>query len=124
MSSKVRSLVTGAVLLAGTVIPLGAPAVSASSGDLGKRLAAACARVPAVETRVHQVIARLEGGADVRGSLAWFQVQIDRATAATRPKLAAALTQRKAVLTGKLALLHQQQVALDKVAAICASRGL
>lgn len=98
--------------------------VAASSGDdIGPRLNAACLRVPNLQIRTDNALARLQADAATRGSLAWLQTRIDKATAENHPQLVTVLQNRLAVRTAKVAVLEQQQQTLADLAAICAEHG-
>jgi hypothetical protein len=127
-----RSLAGVCLALAATVA-VGVPAVAAQSGSTTEapapdaatqaqrraRLEKACARVPTVAERVDGVIARLEGDAGTKGSLAWLQTKIDAASEAGREQLVTVLQNRLDVRTARLALLHERRDALTDLARIC-----
>lgn len=118
-----RTWTMAAVALAATGA-LAMPAVaSAAPSDPHGRLEAVCARVPGLTTRVDAAIARLEGDASTRGSLAWLQVQIDRAQRNDRPQLVTVLQNRLEVRTARLDLLKAQAGLLDTVGRLCADHG-
>lgn len=110
------------VLAIGALLPM-ATSASAGDNDLGQRLHLACARVPSAQTRVTMAIARLEGGADAKGSLAWFPARIAEATAANHPRIAQDLRHRLDVLTPKLDVLHLQAGRLGRATDYCRSKG-
>ena len=112
------------LLSVGALVPAGASNASASDGDLAERLRVACLRIPDVQTRVTNVIARLEGPVDVKGSLAWFDAHIAQATAANHPRIAQALQSRRDILAIKLELLHHRQDRLAKGTDYCRSKGV
>lgn len=112
-------------LLVGVLAPilLVAPTASADDGDLRPRLEAACARLVTATERLDRAIARLDAPASERGSLAWFQAAVERATANNRPRIAAELQQRLDRLTERRAKLDERAAQLDRFAARCAELG-
>jgi division protein CdvB (Snf7/Vps24/ESCRT-III family) len=89
-----------------------------------QRLEKACARVPEAETRVADRIARLQGDASTKGSLAWLQAQIDKATAKDRTQLVTVLQNRLDLRTQLLGLLQQRQASIAEVKQICIDHGI
>lgn len=88
------------------------------------RLRLACARVPNTTERVNRSIARLEADASTRGSLAWLQAQIDKATAAGQTERATVLQNRYDVRAAKLELLKARATSLQEIADRCSEHGL
>ena len=62
--------------------------------DARPRLEAACARIPNFQLRATNALNRINGGADVVGSLAWLDVQIGRAEAKGMTELVTVLSNR------------------------------
>lgn len=122
------SHVIGAAVIVGS-IGLMAPAAHADdtpappSGNQ-QRLEKICARVPDAETRVTDRIARLQGDATVKGSLAWLQAQIDAATTKGRTQLATVMQNRLEVRTQLLALLQDRQASIAEIEQICIDHGI
>jgi hypothetical protein len=114
------SAVLATVLL---VAGLTAPAAKADDGELRPRLEAACARVATAAERLDRVVARLDAPATERGSLAWFEEAIARATANGRPRVAADLQRRFDRLSERRAQLDVRSSQLDRFAARCAELG-
>jgi hypothetical protein len=109
------------IVIAGTIT---VGTVAASSGDdIGPRLNAACLRIPNLQIRTDRALTRLQADASTKGSLAWLQARIDKATAENHPQLVTVLTNRLAVRTARVAVLEQQQQTLADLAAICAEHG-
>ena len=120
------TLMIGAVVLsagAALMVPSAASAAS-NRGELPARLQRACLRIPNLETRTDNVIARLNGDASTKGSLLWLQVQIDEATAKGRTQLATVLQNRLAVRTQTLQVMTQRQTRLTKLAHLCRTHGV
>lgn len=113
-----------ATLVAGTaVLAIGTTSVHAQdtgvTEDHRARTEKACARIPNVQVRIDNAIARINGDASVRGSLAWLDTMIQRATDAGRTDLATALTSRKAVREASLPVLDLRKANLVEFEALC-----
>jgi hypothetical protein len=96
---------------------------STPADDARPRVERACARIPNLQTRVDNAIARINGDADTRGSLAWLDGRIQRANDNGRADLATALTNRRAVRVAALDVLELRSANLVELAALCASKG-
>jgi hypothetical protein len=123
------TIMIGAVVLtagAALVVPSVAAAATTSTGtqELPVRLERACLRIPNLEIRTDNLIARLNGDASTRGSLLWLQAQIDDATAKGRTQLATVLENRLKVRTQSVKVLEQRQQTLVKLADLCRSHGV
>ena len=127
------TLMIGAVAVtagAGLAVPSAAFAASAptdpgaTTRELPARLERACLRIPNLQTRTANLIARLNGDASTRGSLLWLQAQIDDATAKGRTQLATVLTNRLKVRTQSLQVLTNRQERLTKLADLCRKHGV
>ncbi len=106
------------------LVPVAGGHASADDGDLGSRLKTACLRIPPIRERVATQIAHLQGAADLKGSLAWLQTRINRASATNHPVLAADLQHRYDFRAAKLADLKDRLFTLEQVAQQCRSIGL
>ncbi len=120
-----RSIKLGAATLAAAAVLVLPGTASASAQDDGStelrpRLELACARVPNLQVRTDNLLARINGDATVRGSLAWLQAQIDDADAKGRTQLVTFLQNRLEVRTAKLETLEQRKVRLVTLAERCA----
>jgi hypothetical protein len=126
MSTRWKRRLAMGMVIVGLAVPATASsaAAAADDGDLATRLARVCARIEPAEQRVTAIVTRLEGAADLRGSLAWFEAQIARVTAQNRPKIAADLQARHDVLAARLPLLHTRLDRLDRAADFCRSKGI
>jgi hypothetical protein len=87
--------------LAGTLAVTGLAATGATAAETGDgageprhRLVTACARVPHAVERTERLQARLAGDAETRGSLAFLEDRIARATQAGHDDVATVLTAR------------------------------
>jgi hypothetical protein len=121
----VRSIKLGAATVAAAAILVlpgtaSASAQGAGSNDLGPRIELVCARVPNLQERTDNVLARIHGDATVRGSLAWLQAQIDDAEAKGRTQLVTFLQNRLEVRTARAEILEQRKVRLVALAERCA----
>jgi hypothetical protein len=121
---------TGALLVpapasAATAAPAAVAPAAADPSDLGPRLERACLRIPNMETRTANLIRRLEGDAETRGSLLWLQAAIDRATESGRTDLAEVLTNRLAVREATLeALKLRLESLIPSLKDLCAANGV
>ena len=128
------SLMLGAIVVtagAALVVPTVASAASTSSTstttterELPPRYQRACLRIPNIQTRIGNVITRLNGDASTRGSLLWLQAQIDDATAKGRTQLATVLKNRLEVRKQTLVVLTKRQERLTKLAEKCREHGV
>ncbi len=113
-----------ATLVAGTAaVAIGTTSVHAQESGVTEnnrpRIEKACARIPNAQARIDAAIARINGAADVRGSLAWLDTLIQKATDAGRTDLATALTNRKAVREATLPVLEKRRANLVEFEALC-----
>jgi hypothetical protein len=130
-SSMKSKILIGAVAVtagAAMVVPSSAFAAAAttptSTSDLPVRYERACLRIPNFQIRTNKLIARLNGDASTKGSLAWLQAQINDAKAKNRTQLATVLQNRLAVRTQTLKVLQQRQDGLAKLLDKCRARGV
>jgi hypothetical protein len=123
----------GAVVVtagAGLAVPSAAFAATTSTEpgnatrEIPARFERACLRIPNLQTRTDNVIARLNGDVGTRGSLLWLQAQIDDATSKGRTQLATVLTNRLKVRTQSLEVLTNRQERLIKLAELCRTHGV
>jgi hypothetical protein len=108
----------GVTVTAMSIGVLGAGAAHAEAGtspEQGARIERVCAKVPTLEARIEAALARINGDATTVGSLAWLQDRIERAEAAGRTDVAAALQQRLEARTATAGLLGTM---LERVATI------
>lgn len=120
-----RSIKLGAATVAAAAILVlpGTASASAQDGgstDLGPRIELVCARVPNLQARTDNVLARIHADATVRGSLAWLQAQIDDAEVRGRTQLVTFLQNRLEVRTARAEVLEQRKVRLVALAERCA----
>ena len=92
--------------------------------DARPRLEAACARIPNLQLRATNAINRINGGAEVVGSLAWLDVQIGRAEAKGMTELVTVLSNRREVRLSSIPLIERRQARLVEAAEFCASKGI
>lgn len=117
-TGRTLAALTSALLL----LPAGTAAAQEPSPH-GRRLDVVCARVPNLTTRTQNLLDRLPGDADQRGSIAWVRERADRAREAGREELATALDNRANLLAAKLDILPQRLELLASLADRCAQRG-
>jgi hypothetical protein len=103
-----------------TTPPITAPA----TGQLPARYQRACLRIPNIQMRTTNFIARLNGDASTRGSLLWLQAQIADAKAKGRTQLATVLENRLKVRQQTLVVLTQRQERLTKLIEKCRAHGV
>ncbi len=128
------TIMLGAVVVtagAALVVPSAAHAASTSAAttetgtrELPARYRRACLRIPNLQLRTDNLIARLNGDASTPGSLLWLQAQIDDAKAKGRTHLATVLENRLAVRTQSLEVLAKRQQRLTKLAELCRNHGV
>jgi hypothetical protein len=92
--------------------------------DLRPRLERLCLRVPNLQIRTDRLLERIQGDATTRGSLAWLEVQIERARSSGREQLAIVLENRLAVRTATVDVLRMRADALDVIEQICIDHGV
>ena len=114
-----------AVIVAGAAtLTVGASTASAQdagvSDNVRPRIERACARIPNAQTRIDSAIERINGPADVRGSLLWLDERIQKATAAGRADLATALANRQEVRRASLGVLELRKANLAEFERLCA----
>ncbi|MEM1335122.1 MAG: hypothetical protein AAGG08_16855 [Actinomycetota bacterium] len=124
-------LIAAATIAATTfvVAPLAASAATTDpstesttdAAELQARLDRACARIPNLTLRTENVLDRIQGDADTRGSLLWLDTKIEQANTEGREQLVEVLTNRRAVREASIPLLEQRLVTLAEIDAICAS---
>lgn len=119
VTAWIAAAVAAMVVAVAVMVPAGA--VHADDGELRPRLEAACARIPDATTRLQAAIDRLDGPASQRGSLAWFEAAIDRAS--NRPRIAADLQRRLDRLTARRATLDVRSEQLATLAQRCRDLG-
>jgi hypothetical protein len=81
-----------------------------------------CQRVPEITRRVEEALARINGDADTRGSLAWMEDLKERAEANGRDRSADMIGQRIAIRTERIDVLELRREFLADAAEICADR--
>lgn len=127
-SAKSMLMIGAVVVTAGAalVVPSTAQAATPSSttDELPARLKRACLRIPNLQLRTDNFIARLNGDASTRGSLLWLQAQIDDATAKGRTQLVTVLENRLAIRTQTLQVLTIRQERLGNLIERCRNHGV
>jgi hypothetical protein len=118
----VGALAIPAVALASQSAAADAPAVTAD--EIGPRLERACLRVPNLQIRTDNLLARIGGDVGTRGSLLWLRERIDRAEEANRDQLVTVLENRLAVRTATVDVLEQRQALLVDLADRCRELGV
>jgi hypothetical protein len=127
MTRSLRIIAAGSLiagLAVGTVTTLGAGAAGAQEAPPttvpADRVAKACARVPNLQQQIQSRIARIQGGPEVKGSLAWLAQARSRAETRGNAQMIERIDARIAVRTQLVQTLQQRQDKLAQVAARCA----
>ncbi len=131
---RIRTALAATILAAGALVAPTAvdaaatePAAEDPAGadaEIRPRLERACLRIPNLQTRTANLLERLQGDAETRGSLAWLAVQIDRAEEAEREQLVIVLENRLEVRTAFVPVLELRRDSLVELAALCAENGV
>ena len=138
--TTIRTPRTRLAAAATAVVAAGAPAVptaasaasteepaaepSAADAEIRPRLERACKRIPNLTVRTTNLMERLQGDAETRGSLAWLEARIVRAEEAGRADLVTVLENRLAVREAALPVLELRIDALAELEAFCVDKGV
>ncbi len=126
ITSNLKKTLCATVVAGTAMLTLGATAVHAQDPspavDSRPRIERACTRIPTLQTRIDNGIARINGGADVRGSIAWLEALVVKADTAGRTDLATALKNRVEVRKATLGVLQLRRANLAEFAALCDAR--
>ncbi|MCI0426149.1 MAG: hypothetical protein L0Z49_06385 [Actinobacteria bacterium] len=120
MSLKRVGLTTGlvAAMVLGTSVP--AMAQTEETGERHRpRLERFCENVPDHIERVEERLARIQGDADTRGSIAWLEVKQAEAEEAGRDNLATMIGHRIAIKTELIDVLEARLAALADAEVFC-----
>jgi hypothetical protein len=112
------------VAIAVTVAPTAASAAAPPADDPAVRLERACLRLPNLQTRTDNLIARLQADTDTRGSLAWLEAQIAQASERGRTDRAEALENRLAVRRATLDVMMDRAERIPELIETCAANGV
>jgi hypothetical protein len=127
-TSRFAKTIAAVAVAAGTLLATpalaGATTTSTPANEVSDRAERACLRIPNLQTRTENLITRLNGGADVKGSLAWLEAQIAKAEANGKTELAETLRNRLAVRTASVDVLEQRLGELERLAERCAAAGV
>lgn len=115
--------VVGAAPVAATA-PAAPQATVTVDDEIGIRLNRACLRIPNLQIRTDNLLTRIEGDAETRGSLLWLEVQIERARTAGWDQLATVLENRLEVRRATVPVLRQRQEILVRLAEWCVELGV
>lgn len=108
------------VTLAG---PAAAQETTEPTEDRTARIELACNRIPNLTERTENVLERINGDADTRGSLLWLDTKIAAANERGRDDLATVLENRRAVRESVVPVLEGRLERLDELAIRCADAG-
>jgi hypothetical protein len=130
---RLRHAAVGGLVLVGTLAGStvvsaaqneAAPTPATAENDIRPRLERACLRIPNLTIRTNNLIERITGDAETRGSLLWLQAQIDRAETQGREQLVTVLENRLEVRTATVPVLEQRLEGLAKLSTRCAELGV
>ncbi|MFD8301363.1 hypothetical protein ACFV29_03245 [Streptomyces sp. NPDC059690] len=102
---------TGAAVAESTPSPAAAP--------IGDGAQALCKRAPKIDRRIDRALARLNAGADRRGSIARLQQRVDNAKSAGHSEIATYLQDRLTFRKSLVTTLEQRQKDLADVRTWC-----
>jgi hypothetical protein len=120
-ATAVGLIAIGSVAGASTAMADGPSSPTSGSAVTGARLGHACSRLPGRITRLQKVQTRLHADAATKGSIAFLQARIDKATADGNTDLAKLLSDRMAVRKDIDAALPDVLTHLQDAQAICAA---
>ncbi|MFH8681724.1 hypothetical protein [Streptomyces lydicus] len=123
----IASVAAGTALLgiAGTAVAAdntpAAPSTSSTAAKThtGDGARALCKRAPKIEKRLHRALARLQGKATVRGSIARLEKRVEKAKAAGHTEIATFLNHKLDHRKSLVPTLQQREKDLAKVATWC-----
>ncbi len=113
-------LLTAAAAVCLVAAPARADTVPAKPAVPTERVKAVCTRVDLASQRVAETLGILQAGPNTKGSIAYLQARITKATSAGRQQEATQLTGRLAVRNDRLALLKDRQTLLATYKQDCA----
>ena len=129
MRIRIRRLATIGVAATAMTLAAATPALadpvalrSAGAGP-GARAAKVCAKVPDLDARVDKVLARLQGGPDVPGSVEFVKKRAERARANGHTDLATALDSRAKARADLIPVLQNKEDGLPKLTEWCTKHG-
>ena len=114
------SAMLGVLAIAG---PASAQSTPAPAEDTAARAELACSRIPNITIHTTNVLARINGDAERRGSLLWLETKIDQARERNREDLAVVLENRLEVRRSLIPVLEDRLVRLDELSIRCAEAG-
>lgn len=130
MFIRLRHLgVAGAVAVSALTMPVPVGATSSDSADetsteVPVRIERACLRIPNLIIRTDNVIERINGDAETRGSLLWLDDKIAQASENGREQLTEVLENRRAVREASVPVFETRLTELDRLAERCRDAGV
>ena len=118
----VAAVLAATALTVATVPALAQDQSPTETKRLEERLDVICGRVPRLTERVENALARIQGGADTRGSILWLEEKAVDARRRGYDDLASYLESRIAIRTERIDVLQLRLEWLAEVAEICADR--
>ncbi|MDA3040541.1 MAG: hypothetical protein O3C27_13640 [Actinomycetota bacterium] len=107
--------VAGAATFAVLAFAGPASAQSAPTDNTGTRAELACSRIPNITIRTENVLARINGSAETRGSLLWLDTKIDQARERDREDIAVVLENRREVREALIPILENRLIQLSEL---------
>ena len=125
MRLRIRRLATIGVAATALTLAAATPALAdpSPSSGAGARGAKLCAKVPDLGARVDKVLARLQGGPEVPGSVEFVKKRAERARANGNTELATALDSRAKARADLIPVLQDKQEGLPKLTEWCNQHG-
>lgn len=125
MQTSLRAAGLAAAVLASTLLGAGtADAATGSPSHVPPRIERACLRIPNLTTRTENVLARINGDADTRGSLLWLDERIADAEERGREGWVEFLTNRRAVREASIEVFELRLVTLTDLGERCEAAGV
>ncbi|MGH8777405.1 MAG: hypothetical protein ACRDWI_20470 [Jiangellaceae bacterium] len=106
-----------------TVAMAGGSDDPAGNSEWAERADRICERAPNVQDRVGNLLERIHGGDDVRGSIAWLTARAEQAREEGHENVANFLEHRATIRAERVDVLIARQDALGDAAAWCSERG-
>lgn len=101
-----------------------APAKANPKSGIGGSARALCRRVPKIDSRIDRALARLNGPATERGSIARLQKRVDTATSKNQTAVEKFLGDKLTFRKSLLPMLNQRSTDLDAVRTWCDAQGV
>lgn len=107
-----------------TATPSTSPTAKSTNSGIGGSAKALCRRVPKIDSRIDRALARLNGPATERGSIARLQRRVDTATSKGQTAVEKFLSDKLTFRKSLLPMLNQRSTDLDAVRTWCDAQGV